>query len=499
MASSISTNNNGNPDLPATLKILFVTSEIYPLIKTGGLADVSGALPLALRKLGQDIRVLVPGYPAVLKQLPDAKPLTKLDALLPEVGGTRLLSATMPGTDLPLLVLDCPALYDRPGGPYLGPDGSDWPDNPLRFGMLSRAGALLSSSASPLPWQPDVVHCNDWQSALIPALLHYANVKHAKSVVSIHNLAFQGNFDAQWVTRLGLPAESFGINGVEFYGHFSFLKSGLQFADQITTVSQTYAAEIQTPEFGYGMEGLLQRRSKELTGIVNGIGEDWDPALDPHLHQNYDRNSLERKAANKQHLQHELGLRTGSSPLLCMVSRLTHQKGIDLVLDCANDLLHSGAQLALLGSGDAHYEQRLRELAHGRPGLVSVAFGYNEALAHRMIAGSDIFLMPSRFEPCGLSQMYSMAYGTVPVVRRTGGLADTVTDSNEASLADGRATGFVFDQANAADFMQATQRALAHYQTGDIWSSIQRNGMKLDFGWPKAAQAYLQVYRAAAA
>lgn len=485
--------------MPSKTKILFVTSEIYPLIKTGGLADISGSLPLALRKLGLDVRVLVPGYSAILDKLPGATVLADVSFLAGEAGKARLLSAAMPGGDLPLLILDCPALFARPGGPYLSPEGTDWPDNARRFGLLCQVGALLSSAATPLKWHPDVVHCNDWQSGLIPALLHYTTAPHAKTVQSIHNLIFQGNFDPMWVPRLGLPAASFNMHGVEFYGHLSFLKAGIYFADKITTVSTTYAAEIQTPEFGYGMDGLLRGRHADLYGIVNGIADDWNPASDPHLHLPYNRTELHKKAINKLQLQHELGLQIATAtPLLCVVSRLTQQKGIDLILDCAQELLHSGAQLAVLGSGEAQYEQRLLELAQSRPGLVSVTLGYNEGLAHRLIAGGDIFLMPSRFEPCGLSQMYSMAYGTPPVVRHTGGLADTVADSNQAALREGAATGFVFERETPAEFMQAVQRALALYQTEGIWRTIQQNGMKRDFGWGKAAESYLEVYRAAA-
>jgi starch synthase len=483
--------------LPPPLKVLFVTSEIYPLIKTGGLADVSGSLPQALLDNGNDIRALVPGYPDVIRQLPEAKKLADIPHVSPDAGKVRLLGATLPGSDLPLLILDCPKLYDRDGGPYLSSEGTDWPDNALRFGVLSQAGALLASSITPLKWQPDIVHCNDWQSALIPALLHFSKIPHARSVLSIHNLAFQGNFGPEWVPRLGLPAESFSLQGVEFYGNLSFLKAGIYYADKITTVSRTYASEIQTPEFGYGMEGLLHERRADLTGIVNGIGEDWDPASDPHLQQKYDRDTLQKKAINKLELQRELGLQTTSVPLLSMVSRLTHQKGVDLILDCVHELLRSGAQLAVLGSGQMQYEQQLRELARRRPSLVSVTFGYHEGLAHRIIAGSDIVLMPSRFEPCGLNQMYSMAYGTPPVVRRTGGLADTVTDTDKVSLADGTATGFVFEEETVDGFLEATQRALAYFQSGDNWHAIQRNGMARDFGWRKAAKAYQDVYHAA--
>lgn len=484
--------------MPTPLKILFVTSEIYPLIKTGGLADVSGSLPLALLGNGNDIRVLVPGYPDVIRQLPDAKKLADIKHISLNAGKARLLGATLPGSDLPLLILDCPKLYDRDGGPYLSPEGTDWPDNALRFGVLSQVGALLASSNTPLKWQPDIVHCNDWQNALIPALLHFSKIPHARSVLSIHNLAFQGNFGPEWVPRLGLPAESFSPQGVEFYGNLSYLKAGIYYADKITTVSRTYATEIQTAEFGYGMEGLLHERRTDLVGIVNGIGEDWNPASDPHLQKNYDHDTLQKKAINKLELQRELGLQTTSVPLLSMVSRLTHQKGVDLILDCVPELLRSGVQLAVLGSGQMQYEQQLRELARRRPGLVSVTFGYHEGLAHRIIAGSDIILIPSRFEPCGLNQMYSMAYGTPPVVRRTGGLADTVIDTDKASLADGTASGFVFEQATVAGFLEAIQRSLAYFQTEKKWHAIQRNGMSRDFGWHKAAEAYQEVYRAAA-
>ncbi|HMC13766.1 MAG TPA: glycogen synthase GlgA, partial [Gallionellaceae bacterium] len=455
--------------MPTQKNILFVTSEIYPLIKTGGLADISGSLPLALRTIGLDVRVLVPGYPAILEQLPGAKVLADVSSIAGDAGTARLLGANMPDSDLPLLLLDCPALYARPGGPYLSPEGMDWPDNVKRFGLLCQVGALLSASNTPLKWQPDVVHCNDWQGGLIPALLHYSKIPHAKSIISIHNLAFQGNFDPRWIPRLGLPAASFAMNGVEFYGRFSFLKAGIYYSDKITTVSKSYAAEIQTPEFGCGLQGLLQERHADLYGIVNGIADDWNPALDKHLHQAYDSATLHKKTTNKLQLQHELGLQTASAiPLLCVVSRLTVQKGIDLILACAPELLHSGVQLAVLGSGEAQYEQRLHKLARSHPGLVSVTLGYNEELAHRLIAGSDIFLMPSRFEPCGLSQMYSMAYGTPPVVRRTGGLADTVTDSNETTLRDGTATGFVFERETVAQFMQAVRRALACYLAENV-------------------------------
>lgn len=479
--------------------VLFVTSEIYPLVKTGGLADVSGSLPLALREFDIDVRVLVPGYPAVLEQLQRPKVLHKLAAPTGIAGPARLLTAKMPGSDLPLLVLDCPALYDRPGGPYQSPEGLDWPDNVQRFGFLSQVGALLAGESTPLSWRPDIVHCNDWQSALIPALLHFSDTSHAKSVVSIHNLAFQGNFDAQWVSRLGLPPDSYSMHGVEFYGHFSFLKAGLYYADKVTTVSNTYAAEIQTPEFGCGMDGLLQTRRDDLVGIVNGIDGNWSPAHDSYLKHPYRDSTLQNKAANKLALQQELGLQPSADmPLLGLVSRLTYQKGIDLIMDCAQELLQDGVQLAVLGTGEAGLEQRLATLQHGRQGQVGATIGYNEGLAHRIVAGSDIFLMPSRFEPCGLSQMYAMAYGTPPVVRHTGGLADTVTDCNADTLTEHAATGFVFEHADAGELLQTVRRALAYYREPDTWRAIQLNGMRSDFSWRHAAEQYLAVYRSLA-
>ena len=478
------------------MHILFATSEIYPLIKTGGLADVSGALPLALSRLGLDVRVLVPGYPAVMEKLPQREVVAELAPPAGTPGSAHLLAATLPENGLQLLVLDCPALFERPGGPYLAPNGRDWVDNVLRFGYFNQVGALLSGPDSPLPWRPDIVHCNDWQSALIPALLHHSHKAHARSVLSVHNLAFQGNFDARWVTRLGLPDSSYSIEGVEFYGQFSFLKAGLYYADRITTVSRTYAAEIQTPEFGCGMDGLLRTRSHDLTGIVNGIDDSWNPAHDGNLERTYRSSTLPDKAANKQAVQRELGLRPAAdTPLLGLVSRLTYQKGIDLVLDCAHELLRQGVQLAVLGSGEAGLEHHLTHLMRSHGGQVGVSTGYNERLAHRIVAGSDIFLMPSRFEPCGLSQMYAMAYGTPPVVRRTGGLADTVIDSNAETLRDHHASGFVFEHADAEEFMNTVQRALNSYRNTEQWRSIQSCGMGRDFSWRKAAEQYLAVFR----
>lgn len=485
------------PDLrDADMKILFVTSEVHPLIKTGGLADVSRSLPHALHCLGLDIRILVPGYPAVLKQLPKAKLCCSVAPPTEDTKPARLLQTLLPGTKVPILILDCPALYDRPGTPYQDPDGQDWPDNALRFGFLCQVGAWLCTPLSALNWRPDIAHCNDWQSALIPALLHHQSNPVTRSVMTIHNLAFQGNFEPQWVTRLGLPMESFHMHGFEFYGRLSFLKAGINYADKITTVSNRYAAEIQTPAFGCGMEGLLRHRRADLTGIVNGIDEEWNPARDPALVACFDSSHLASKARNKRALQRESGLTSDPAILLIgIVTRLTHQKGMDVLLECMETLMQYPVQIVILGSGETAIEQRLQHWAHLRPERLSVTLAFDEALSHRIMAGCDLFLMPSRFEPCGLSQMYAMTYGAPPLVHRTGGLADTVTDCTPQTLANKTATGFSFDELTPQQLLTTLLRAMACHEQKKEWRSLQRNGMRRDFSWDKAATQYMAVYR----
>ncbi len=478
------------------MKILFVTSEIHPLIKTGGLADVSRSLPLALHRLGLDIRILLPGYQSVLRQLKIIRKHSLADHPSPISTPARLLEAILPETDLPVLVLDCPALYDRPGSPYLGPDGQDWPDNALRFGFLCQVGAWLCSRRSTIFWHPDIVHCNDWQAALIPMLLRHQENPTTRSIMTIHNLSFQGNFDPQWVTRLRLPINDFHMHGFEYYGQLSFLKAGINYADKITTVSTSYAAEIQTPEFGCGMEGLLQNRSTDLTGIVNGIDEEWNPARDTALAASFDVARLAGKKRNKQALQRESGLSVDPSiMLLGLVSRLTHQKGIDLLLDCMEAVMQYPVQLVILGSGEPIIEQRLKQLKQDYPEQLNITLAFDEALSHRIIAGSDLFLMPSRFEPCGLAQMYAMTYGTPPLVHRTGGLADTVTDCTAITLKNKTATGFSFDGISSDQLLSTLSRALTCYQQKKDWRMLQRNGMRKDFSWNKAATEYISVYQ----
>lgn len=479
------------------MRILYVTSEAYPLVKTGGLADVSGSLPAALRHIGEDVRILIPGYPQVLAKLRNTRPLIELK-WLPMVGNVQLMIGEMPDTGVPVIVIDHQALYGRDGGPYQDSSGHEWIDNPVRFGTLSRIAAILSLKASPLTdWIPDIVHFNDWQGGLTAAYMRYSGMPHAKSVLGVHNLAFQGNFPAEWVEKLGLPKEGFTPEGFEYYDQLSFLKAGIYYADKIATVSPTYAQEIQTSEYGFGLQGLLARRSHDIVGILNGIDlQEWDPAADPHLPQNYDRSSLDKKSGVKLELQARLGLNQNSeAPLLGVVSRLTHQKGLDLLLHCATPLLEQGCQLAVLGSGAHALEQGFLQLAQQYPQQVSVTIGYNEPLSHLIMAGADMFIMPSRFEPCGLNQMYGLRYGTPPVVRRTGGLADSVHDTTESSLNNGMANGFAFDLATPEELLATIRRGLGYFSDSKQWRRIQRNGMAVDVGWDHSAQDYLDIYR----
>jgi starch synthase len=468
-------------DLSRPLSALFIAPECAPLTKTGGLGDVCGALPPALRALGIDVRILLPGYGEVLAVL-RPRELFRASILGSEA---RLLQGELPG-GVPALVVDSPALYVRPGGPYVSEEGEDWPDNALRFGVLSRMAALLAGEQSPLPWRPDLVHCNDWPGAPAAAFLRF-EASPAASLVTIHNLAFQGLFGPEWVARLGLPAHSYAFDGVEFHGRMSFLKAGLSYAGRISTVSPTYAREIQAPEHGCGLDGLLRHRAGVLSGILNGIDTvAWNPASDPHLAQPYDADRLGAKAANKAALQRRMGLVVDPAvPLFGQVGRMTGQKGVDLLLEAAAPLVSLG-QLAILGAGDRQLEQALAALARRHPGRVAVQIGFDERLAHLVEAGADLFLMPSRYEPCGLNQMYSQRYGTPPIVHATGGLADTVQDGS---------TGFVFRRFTAGDFLEAAGRALRCYAQPAAWRAVQRAGMQRDFSWNAAARRYADLYR----
>jgi starch synthase len=459
-------------------RVLFVSPECAPLTKTGGLGDVSAALPRALRAEGVDVRSLLPGYSEVMREVGNAKRVAKLNLLgfaceLVEWGS--------------LLVLGCPQLYVRDGGPYQAPDGADWDDNALRFGVFSKAAALLGSARTPLEWRPQIVHCHDWPAALAPVHLE-AEPEGAASVMTIHNVGFQGNFDASLLARLELPQTVYNIDGVEFYGRLSFLKGGIAYADAITTVSPTYAREIQTPEFGFGLDGLLRHRRELLTGILNGIDTHaWNPATDARVVRSYDAQTLEAKVANKTALQERMNLRLDETvPLLGVVGRFTHQKGIDLIAAAAAELAAAPAQIAILGKGERVHENALAAISARHPGTIAVRIGFDEDLAHLIEAGADMFLMPSRYEPCGLNQMYSQRYGTPPVARATGGLIDTVVDG---------VTGFLFESAEPSALLAAVRRALAAYRDPARWVRIQRAGMTRDFSWGAAARQYAALYR----
>ncbi len=477
------------------LRVLYVTPELSPWVKIGGLGDVARDLPAALAREGADVRILVPAYPALRAAL-EATPVAQLAAPGGEFAAARLLEARYP---VPMYLLECDEYYARPGSAYQSPEGIDWPDNDLRFGLLSRTAALLGSAGSALPWTPDVVHCNDWQCGLAPAYLAFASGARAATVMTIHNLGFQGLFPRSRLAALALPEAAFQVEGLEYYGKISFLKAGLHYAARLTTVSPAYASEIQTPELGFGLDGLLRHRAPELTGILNGIDTTvWDPACDAHLAAPYDAAHLERKRLNKAALQRAFGLpQSAETPLLGMVSRLVEQKGVDLVPGVAAMLVRARAQLAVLGRGEARLENALRVLAAGYPRAIAVRIGFDEALAHLVEAGADIFVMPSRFEPCGLNQLYSMRYGTPPVVRRTGGLADSVVDASEDNLRAGTATGFAFEAPTRPALRAALKRALDAYRDPATWRALQLNGMARDSSWTPAARATLEVYRRA--
>ncbi|MDI1309553.1 MAG: glycogen synthase GlgA [Methylotenera sp.] len=480
------------------LRVLFVTSEVFPLIKTGGLADVSGSLPSALQNLNVDVRILVPGYHSVLKQLDDLHHLAMLKNL-PVIENAELMMGTILDTDIKVMVIKAAGLYERDGGPYMDATGQEWLDNPVRFGILSKVAAVISGPNSPIPdWQPNIVHCNDWQTGLTPAYMKLVEHSPAKSIISLHNMAFQGCYAPGWLTTLALPHSNFTLEGFEYHGQLSFLKAGIFYADAITTVSPSYAKEIQTAEFGFGLEGLLSKRSNELKGILNGIEtEEWSPETDFHLSSNYSASKLAGKKEVKKALQQRLGLQIdANAPLLGVVSRLTHQKGLDMLVPIVQKLVDAGCQLALLGSGESALENAFRHLANDNPNKVSITIGYNEQLSHQIMAGCDMFIMPSRFEPCGLNQLYGLAYGTPPIVNATGGLADSVIDTNIITFKNKTANGFVMSEASPASLLSCIKQALNVF-TNDTkaWQQIQKNGMQQNLSWDKSALEYLAEYR----
>jgi starch synthase len=474
------------------MQVLSVASEVYPLVKTGGLGDVVGALPGALSGHGITVTTLMPGYPAVRAHIGNAPLVHHYPNLMG--AEARLLASTLNG--FPLLVLDAPALFQRDGGPYGDRRGLDWPDNWRRFAALGRAAADLASGVVP-NWHFDLLHAHDWHAGLAPAYLRYAPGPGpaASSLMTIHNMAFQGRFDVSIFPFLGLPPRAYTIDGVEYYGGVGYLKAGLAGAQAITTVSPGYAREIREPDFGMGLEGLIQTRGADVRGILNGIDPKiWNPQSDPALAARYDSHSLAMRRTNKRAIESGFGLTSGDGPLFTVISRLSWQKGMDVLAEQLDTLVALGGRLALLGTGETALEAKFRAAASRHPGRISVALGYDEKLSHLLQGGADAILIPSRFEPCGLTQLYGLAYGCVPVAARTGGLGDTIIDANEAALAQGVATGILFDQLTNEGVANALQRTVALYARRDAWCRMQVQGMAGDFSWHQSGARYAELY-----
>ncbi len=477
------------------MKLLSVASEIYPLVKTGGLADVVGALPGALASHGVEVRTLVPGYPSVLAHLSKAKAVRRYSALFG--ASATVLAAHVGGLDL--LVLDAPDFFAREGGPYGDAGGNEWSDNWRRFAALSQVAADLAVDGI-RGWCPDIVHAHDWQAAMAAAYLRFGAGHAIPSVVTIHNLAFQGRFPADIFPALGLPPEAWGMDGVEYYGGIGYLKAGLVSAAAITTVSPTYAEEIRSPAHGMGLDGLVNGRADRLHGILNGIDMAiWNPAADTLIAKPFAARSLTARTANRRALETRFGLDRDAAPLFIIVSRLTWQKGMDLMIGAIDHLVGLGAKLSVLGSGDHPLEGAFLAASDRHRGRVSVQIGYDEPLSHLMQAGGDAILIPSRFEPCGLTQLYGLRYGCVPVVARVGGLADTVIDANEAAVASGAATGILFPPSDPLALHGAIARAVDLHGDRPAWQAMQRAGMRADFSWTRSAARYAALFRSLAA
>jgi starch synthase len=482
------------------MRVLQACAEIFPLLKTGGLADVAGALPAALREQGADVRVVLPGFDPILRGLRNMRVVASLQGML-GASQARLLLGTLEGSDLQAYVIDAPSLYLRSGGPYSDVHGEPYADNHRRFAPLGYAAAALAHGLD-TDWSAELVHAHDWHAALACAYLQAradrrdTDVAPVPSVFTVHNLAYQGVFDAATFAELGLPPSYFTPIGLEFHGKTSFMKGGLCYASHITTVSPTYAQEVQSEEQGCGLDGVMRERRAQLTGVLNGVDSAvWHPAQDKYLPQRFDVNAMAGKAQNKTFVQRSFGLREQTEqPLLCVVSRMTEQKGLQLLLAALPSIVQRGWQLALVGSGDTAMEMAFQAFAERYPQQVAVRLGYHEPLAHQMVAGSDMIVVPSRFEPCGLTQLYGLAYGTLPVVRRVGGLADTVNDTQLGSI-DGDATGFVFDEFSAPALIAALNRAQALWQRRDDWRTVQTRAMQQRFGWDTAARQYMSIYR----
>ncbi len=479
-----------------SMKILFASSEAAPLIKTGGLADVAGSLPVALNHIGQDCRLILPGYPAVLEKADNLKTVARLE-IPGESSAVNLLQGSSGPHQVPLYVVDAPHRFNRQGNPYTAPDGKNWSDNAERFSLFCHAVAALAVNRIGLDWQPDVVHANDWQTGLVAPLL-CSEPSRPATLFTIHNLAYQGLFDHTTFQSLGLPENLWSYKHLEFHGQLSFIKGGIALSDRVNTVSPTYADEIKTAEFGYGLEGLLTHREDHFSGVLNGIDyHEWNPLIDSHIDTHYSAEQFADKRKNKLALQREYGLPEDENiQLFGYIGRLVDQKGVDLILQVLPGIMDSGAQMVMLGSGNKDLEHALEKISNRYHSRVGVFIGYDESLSHRIEAGCDCFIMPSRFEPCGLNQMYSLRYGTIPIVRRTGGLADTVVDVNPTTLTHGTATGFVFDNADASSLWGAVEHAINFYRrSATDWEILARTGMQQDFSWEASAQHYLELYQ----
>lgn len=485
------------------MKILFAASEAFPLIKTGGLGDVIHGLPVALKQRGIDVALVLPAYKSIVSQLDKVEVVGHF-----EVAGAarkhtvKVIESRFNSIGIPLFLIDVPALYERDGGPYISSDGDDWHDNAERFTIFSRAVVQLGLDTMGRGWTPDIIHCHDWPTGMIPAFLS-VEPSAPSTVFTIHNLAYAGLFNHETFVSLGLPPKWWSPELLEFYGDMSMLKAGILFADEVTTVSPRYAYEITTPEFGYGMDGVLRSIERKLVGILNGIDHEvWDPQTDLFIARNYSlKNNYSRgKLENKKALYHEFGLETVGEnlqrPLLGFVGRLVEQKGIDLILSIIPSLLENhNVQMVILGTGDEHFEQQLAKMAKRYPQRLSVQLNYSEKQAHLIEAAADIFLMPSRFEPCGLNQLYSLRYGTLPVVHYVGGLADSVVDATDENIDAVRANGFHFKQPTAASFMTAIEHALTLYQDKAIWGQLIKTAMSADFSWEHSSETYIKLYR----
>ena len=478
-------------------KILYLTSEAIPLIKTGGLADVSGALPIALNTLGNEVYLMLPAYPQAKKTIKN--PATVAQIYIPGLpGAVDLIQGKLPNAQVNVLLVDYAPAFSRPGNPYLDADGEPWADNAERFALLARAAQRVALNQAGLNWQPDVVHCNDWQTGLLPALLHSESPRPA-TLFTIHNLAYQGLFPEETFNALALDSALWSPTALEFYGQLSFIKGGLVFADRITTVSPNYAQEIQTPEFGCGLQGLLRYRANVLSGIVNGIDQSvWNPQTDPLIAHNYTAEQMHYKTDNKNQLQKRFKLPVSTDHMLIgFIGRLVEQKGIDLIEKIIPRLVELPIQLVILGSGEKRFESALQKAAAKYPKQVAVVIGYDEALAHQIEAGVDAFLMPSRFEPCGLNQLYSLRYGTLPIVHNVGGLADSVKDATQGNINQKQATGVVFYEPTEQALFDAIQRAYQLYNNPQLWTDIITTGMRQQFSWEASANAYIKLYQAA--